>query len=140
MHSGSNHTFTALRERYWLEKPTATIKHVLEECLVCRRKRAVPEQQMMRDLPACKTQAYCNPFSHTGVDCFGPILVKQGRSHVKRYGCLFTCMSCRAIHLEVLHLLSTNSFLMSLIVLEAAEKLNICTPITILTMLEPINN
>ena len=111
--SGLNHIFTALRERYWLEIPTATIKHVLEECLVCRRKRAVPEQQIMADLLACRTQAYCNPFSHAEVDCFGPILVKQGRSHVKRYGCLFTCMSCRAIHLEVLHSLSTDSFLMT---------------------------
>ena len=30
------------------------------------------------------------PSTNTGVNYFGPMLVKQGRGQVKRYGCLFT--------------------------------------------------
>ena len=67
----------------------------------------------MADLPACRIETHCHPFSHTGVDVFGPIMVKHGRSHVKRYGCIFTCLSSRAIHLEIVHSMTADSFLMA---------------------------
>ncbi len=45
------------------------------------------------------------------VDYFGPIEVCQGRSRVKLYGCLFTCLTMRAIHIEIGHSLNAESFL-----------------------------
>ena len=51
------------------------------------------------------------PFTSTGVDCFGPLLVKCRRSTVKRWGCLFTCLTSRAVHVEVLHTMSASSFI-----------------------------
>ena len=55
------------------------------------------------------------PFQIIGVDCFGPFLVKRGRSREKRYGCLFTCMTTRAIHVEVLYSLDTSAFINALV-------------------------
>ena len=59
--------------------------------------------QVMAPLPKCRITAGARPFTCTGVDYFGPIFVKAGRSHVKRYGCLFTCMASCAVHIEVAH-------------------------------------
>ena len=46
-------------------------------------------------------QTFTPPFYNTGVDYFSPLLVKERRSTVKRYGCLFTCLVTRAVHLEI---------------------------------------
>ena len=54
------------------------------------------------------------PFTYCGVDLFGSFLVKDGRKEVKRYGALYTCLSSRAMYIEVVYSLSTDSFIMSL--------------------------
>ena len=109
-HSGVGHTFTALRARYWIHGGSVAVRGVLGKCLSCRRNFKPCEQQIMADLPTARLSVGRPPFFHTGVDLFGPFLVKQGRSVVKRYGCIFTCMTVRAVHLEVVHSLSADSF------------------------------
>ena len=42
---------------------------------------------------------------------FGIFYAKVGRSEVKRYGCLYTCFSTRAIQIEVLNNLETDTFI-----------------------------
>ena len=59
----------------------------------------------MADLP---------PFSLVGIDYFGSFMVKQGRSQVKRYGCIFMCLTVRAVHIEIAHSLETDSFINAL--------------------------
>lgn len=68
----------------------------------------------MADLPYDRTVLGMPPFTNVGVDCFGPFKVKRGRVEVKRYGCVFTCLVVRAIHIEVLHSLETDSFINAL--------------------------
>ena len=65
----------------------------------------------MADLPTERMRPEKLPFTFVRVDCFGPFIVQRGRSLVKRYGVLFTCLSVRAIHLEVAHSLDTESFI-----------------------------
>ncbi|KAJ8406747.1 hypothetical protein AAFF_G00296630 [Aldrovandia affinis] len=60
----------------------------------------LPEDRLLPDKP---------PFTNTGVDFFGPFDVKRGRGTVKRYGVLFTCLTLRAIHIEVADSLDTDS-------------------------------
>ena len=50
------------------------------------------------------------PFCFVGVDCFGPYRVLRGRTIVKRYGVIFTCLAIRAVHIEIVHSLDTQSF------------------------------
>ena len=65
----------------------------------------------MADLPPERLEPGNPPFYYVGIDCFGPILVKQGRSEVKRYCCLYTCLNTRAVHLEKLNSLDVDCFL-----------------------------
>nr|XP_020470233.1 uncharacterized protein LOC109968359 [Monopterus albus] len=48
------------------------------------------------------------------MDCFGPFHTKQGRKECKRYGLIFTCLSSRAVHIEMLEDLTTDAFINAL--------------------------
>ena len=63
-------------------------------------------------LPQSRTQDL-PPFTVSGVDFTGALYVQQGRDEVKVYICLFTCATTRAIHLEVVTDLSTETFLLA---------------------------
>jgi hypothetical protein len=66
--------------------------------------------QKMADLPQERISE-CSPFDFSGVDYFGPFIVKNGRKEMKRWGVLFTCLSSRAVHLDIAYDLTTSSFL-----------------------------
>ena len=53
-------------------------------------------------------------FTYCGVDMFGPHLIKERRSQLKRYGALFTCFSWCAIHMEVTNVLDAIFFILAL--------------------------
>ena len=50
------------------------------------KKNAAKGQQLMLDLPGNKLIPDKPLFSNVGIDSFGPLYVKQGRSTVKSYG------------------------------------------------------
>lgn len=68
----------------------------------------------MADLPKERVLPGASPFTHVGVDYFGPLYVRQGRSNVKHYGCLFTCLVMRAVHIEITNSLDTDGFINAL--------------------------
>lgn len=70
--------------------------------------------QEMAELPKVRLTPYQPPFTSTGVDYFGPLHAKRGRGTVKRYGCIFVCMTSRAVHLELAQSLETDAFIMVL--------------------------
>ena len=54
------------------------------------------------------------PFIYCGIDMVRPILVKEGFKEMKRYGCLLTCLSSRAILIGSTNSLSTDAFIQAL--------------------------
>nr|CAB3263155.1 uncharacterized protein LOC104265735 [Phallusia mammillata] len=110
-HSGMGLTWTLLRQKYWVVRGGVAVRRVLGQCIFCCRRNAPIGQQMMANLPRERITPGERPFTYVGVDYFGPLLVKQGRSEVKRYGCIFTCLTVRAVHIEIAHSLSTDSFI-----------------------------
>ena len=113
-HSGQEYVLSLLREHYWILKARVSVRKMLRNCFECKRRQQVPGKQRMADLPADRVTPSKPPFTFAGVDCFGPFYVKRGRSTVKRYGVIFTCLAIRAIHIEIAHSLDTSSFINAL--------------------------
>lgn len=118
-HQGRPFTINEIRRQgFWILGMRRVVLAVIRHCTVCIRHRGRPEAQKMAELPEERVNESA-PFTHCGVDCFGPFHVKDGRKEVKRYGLLITCLSSRAVHIEVLDDLSTDSFINGLRVLMA---------------------
>ena len=113
-HSGLEYTLSLIRQRFWIINGRQTVRIIINRCISCRKRQAPTAKQKMANLPEDRTTPSKPPFTFTGVDCFGPFEVKRGRITVKRYGVLFTCLSIRAIHLEVASSLDTGSFINAL--------------------------
>ena len=113
-HSGREHVLALIRQRFWITQGSSTVRSVLAKCVSCRRRQAPLCQQIMADLPESRVLPDKPPFSSVGVDYFGPFQVRRGRSLLKRYGVIFTCLAIRAVHIEIAHSLDTDSFLLAL--------------------------
>jgi hypothetical protein len=112
-HAGRNHVLATLREKYWIINGNTAVRHMLTSCITCRRHRKPVGEQKMADLPPDRMSP-APPFTFTGVDFFGPFIIKDGRKQLKRYGALFTCLVSRAIHIESSNSLNTDSFINTL--------------------------
>ncbi|KAJ8020731.1 hypothetical protein HOLleu_40400 [Holothuria leucospilota] len=108
-HLERNSVLAKLREKFWIYGGNQLANSVARNCVFCRRYQAKPCERVMADLPANRVEAALSPFTHCGMDYFGPLIVRRGRSEVKRYGVIFTCFSSRAVHFEVAHSLETDA-------------------------------
>ena len=113
-HLGQEWLISLVRRKYWITHIRKIVKAVARGCVVCKRRFALPDCQKMADLPVARVDPCHPPFYSIGLDCFGPYMVKYGRGNIKRYGCIFTCMTTRAVHIEKLDTLDSDSFINAL--------------------------
>lgn len=115
LHHGNHQTvMNEIRQRYYVTKLRNSVKKITRECLTCKIRRQKPQSAPLGDLPKKRLNRYQRPFTCTAVDYFGPMTVTVGRRHEKRWGALFTCLTTRAIHLELANSLSTDSMILAL--------------------------
>ena len=118
-HQGRHLTEGAVRSAgFWITGGKRLISSVIHKCVKCRKLRGRYETQKMADLPSVRLEP-SPPFTAVGVDAFGPWLIvsrrtRGGLAQNKRWALLFTCLSSRAIHIEVIEEMSTSSFINSL--------------------------
>ncbi|GFX18132.1 integrase catalytic domain-containing protein [Trichonephila clavipes] len=99
-----------LRESYWILKGRKTIKEVIKTCIICKRFNAKPISVSEGLLPQDRLKDTA-VFEIIGLDLAGPLFLKNGE---KNWILILTCAVYRAIHLELLTSVSTESVLLGL--------------------------
>ena len=113
-HSGRGLTINKVRNSgYWVLSCNSFVRQLISKCVTCRIQRGVPAQQKMANLPSDRLEEV-PPFTNCGVDLFGPFIIRERRKELKRYGTLFTCLVSRAVHIESVNSLETDSFILAL--------------------------
>ncbi|XP_044574052.1 uncharacterized protein LOC123258244 [Drosophila ananassae] len=113
-HQNTEATIGAIRQKLWITNLRRLLRRVVSKCNVCKLRRARPTQPEMGPLPEDRLEANGWPFKFTGLDYFGPLFVTVGRCTEKRWVALFTCLTTRAIHLEMAHDLSPDSCIIAM--------------------------
>ena len=107
-------TLNEIRDRgFWIINANSITKSVVFNCVTCCKLRGKMGVQIMADLPKDRFQEAA-PFTYCAVNMFGPFKIKVKRSEVKCYGAMFTCLVSRAVHIEVSHSMTTDSFIQAL--------------------------
>lgn len=113
-HQGPGMTINELRANgWWIRGCSSAVSSYIFKCVKCRKYRRRAEVQRMGDLPSDRTEP-TPPFTYVGMDCFGPIYVKDGCKELKTHGLILMCLCSRAIHIEVVDDLTTDAFMNAL--------------------------
>ena len=115
-HQGRHFTEGAIRSAgFWIVGSKCMISSILHSCVRFRKlQREVPFQKMS-DLPEDRVH-HTPPFTYIGVDTFGPLDIvtrrtRGGQANSKRWALMFTCLTTRAVHIELMESLSCSSFI-----------------------------
>ena len=115
-HQGSLITHNSIIQNgFHIQNGRRLIRKLLNTCVTCRKLRAKTSTQMMADLPP-ERLSDLPPFTHVGIDVFGPFYIFDGKSTrstkatKKIWALIIVCLPSRAIHLEYLPGMDTSSF------------------------------
>ncbi|XP_055622043.1 uncharacterized protein LOC129773533 [Toxorhynchites rutilus septentrionalis] len=116
LHAGQQLMISSMRERFWPIGARNVTRKVIHRCLKCFRTRPKSHEQIMGDLPVERVTP-APPFTRVGVDYCGPFNVqypyRKGKP-IKCFIAVFICLVVKAIHLEIVADLTTQSFIAAL--------------------------
>ena len=105
-----------LLQRFYINKIRRTVNNIIrKECLNCRITHAKPVAPLMGNIPFTRLAFFKNAFTYAMADLLGPISVKATRFTTnKRYVLVYSCLTTRALHLELIESLDSNATLRAL--------------------------
>lgn len=116
LHCGPQALLAQIRLNYWPLNARNIARRTVHKCVVCFHVKPRFSEPLMAPLPSSRLQI-TRPFTNTGVDFAGPIAIRSGIRRVtsiKAYIAVFVCFSTRAVHLELVHGLTSGDFLAAL--------------------------
>ncbi|XP_072379310.1 uncharacterized protein [Diabrotica undecimpunctata] len=117
MHAGPQLLLSSLRQSIWPVSGRNLAKLTVRQCVTCFRFNAKNTNPIMGNLPKTRFDAGY-PFKVCGVDYGGPFIIKnrygRGSKTSKCYMALFVGFAVKAVHIELVSDLSTDTFLLAL--------------------------
>ena len=114
-HAGVSQTLSDIRNEFWIIQGRAAVKRVIHKCVVCKFWEGGPfKTPHFAPLPEYAKDPNIVPFTYVGIDYFGPLQTTYDGNMLKNWICLFTCVTVRAIHLELVENMTCESFLLCL--------------------------
>ena len=112
VHNEVKETLTEIRRKYWIVRGCSLVRSIFHHCVICKRHEGAPfKNPIPPALPPFRIQEQ-SPFTFTGVDYAGPLYTRSNEvNKVWIHVCLFTCCATRAIHLELVSDMSTDTFI-----------------------------
>nr|XP_033204626.1 uncharacterized protein LOC117165315 [Bombus vancouverensis nearcticus] len=117
LHSGTQATLYAVRQRYWPVDGRSQVWRTIKNCVRCCRAHPPSVEYIMGDLPEARVTE-SRPFANVGVDYCGPFYIKEtrdrNRRQVKVYVAIFVCLAVKAVHIELVGDLTSETFIAAL--------------------------
>ena len=114
-HAGPEWLRAKLRKRFWIMNARSSIRQTIKHCQICRKATAPTAQQKMSPLPPQRLDVQSPAFTHVGVDYTGFFRLQRPKDVTqKAYIVIFTCMTSRAVHLEIVTDMTTIGFIEAL--------------------------
>ncbi|GFX98928.1 hypothetical protein TNCV_4301041 [Trichonephila clavipes] len=118
LHAGPTLLAHVLRQSHWIVGSRKLINKCIRKCLKCNKfKTSTTTPQLMGNLPKHHVTLE-RPFFSCGIDYAGPVLIKcnkgRGTKSTKGYIALFVCLATKAVHIEAVGDLTTDSFIAAL--------------------------
>ena len=114
LNEGTKNVGNMLHQEYWIIGLKNALRKIKSRCVKCRHRNANPIQPPMADLPRERFHEHVYPLTDTRVEYFGLFEVKFLRRTMKRWCGLSTCLTTRAVHIEVAQSLDIESCLAAL--------------------------
>ena len=108
-HQGVDYLRALVQQQFAIVKLRPALRSIVSKCVTCRKRRAQTLNPIMSDLLRERLAFKERPFTITGIDYFGPFYVAVKRLTEKRCGVLFTCLTTRTVHFEVVPSMDTSS-------------------------------
>ncbi|GBP67851.1 hypothetical protein EVAR_86677_1 [Eumeta japonica] len=113
-HGNHNTVMNEIRQKYYITSLRSKLRKIAHECQWCRINRSLPKMPSAEgDLPPERLRHHHHQPLHVRGRLFRPMSVTIGRRHEKRYA-LFTCLTTRAVHIELAESLSSDSMILAL--------------------------
>jgi hypothetical protein len=117
-HAGTAFLHGLLKNTFLIQQGRRQIRKIIRTCLKRKCVPPMPLSQQMAPLPTIRTDDP-QPFQSVAVDLFGPMTAFHTcglpncphPNESKVYCSLFTCLTSRAVHLELIDSASTEAFL-----------------------------
>lgn len=113
-HRNTETVINEVKQKFLIPRLRALLKRIRRECQHCKNAATQPMPPEMAQLPIARLSSFTRPSTFVGLDYAGPLMITVYRKVVKRWIVVFTCLTIRAVYIDHVESLTTDSCIMAI--------------------------